>query len=71
MKNYLPKIILDQKNIFNDAKKTQSLAIAQEALENGDLGEVAERSNAAVLKTVVRLRGPGVRIPPSPPKSRG
>ena len=67
MKNYLPKIILDQKNIFNDAKKTQSLAIAQEALENGDLGEVAERSNAAVLKTVVRLRGPGVRIPPSPP----
>ena len=71
MKNYLPKIILDQKNIFNDAKKTQSLAIAQEALENGDLGEVAERSNAAVLKTVVRLRGPGVRIPPFPPKSRG
>ena len=28
---------------------------------------MAERSNAAVLKTVVRLRGPGVRIPPSPP----
>ena len=30
-------------------------------------GEVAERSNATVLKTVVRSRGPGVRIPPSPP----
>ena len=29
-------------------------------------GEMAERSNAAVLKTVVRLRGPGVRIPLSP-----
>ena len=30
-------------------------------------GEVAEWSNATVLKTVDRLRGPGVRIPPSPP----
>ncbi len=30
-------------------------------------GEVAEWLNAAVLKTVDRLRGPGVRIPPSPP----
>jgi hypothetical protein len=30
---------------------------------------VAEWSNAAVLKTVVRLLGPGVRIPPSPPSS--
>jgi hypothetical protein len=29
-------------------------------------GEMAEWSNAAVLKTVVRLRGPGVRIPLSP-----
>ena len=31
------------------------------------LGEVAEWSNAAVLKTVEPLRVPGVRIPPSPP----
>ena len=29
-------------------------------------GEMAERSNAAVLKTVVRATGPGVRIPFSP-----
>ncbi len=29
-------------------------------------GEMAEWSNAAVLKTVDRLRGPGVRIPLSP-----
>ena len=29
---------------------------------------MAERSNAAVLKTVVRVTGPGVRIPLSPPK---
>ena len=29
-------------------------------------GEVAERSNAAVLKTVGRDERPGVRIPPSP-----
>jgi hypothetical protein len=30
-------------------------------------GEVAEWLKAAVLKTVERLRVPGVRIPPSPP----
>lgn len=30
-------------------------------------GEMAERSNAAVLKTVDRVSGPGVRIPLSPP----
>ena len=30
-------------------------------------GEMAERSNAAVLKTVDPSRGPGVRIPLSPP----
>jgi hypothetical protein len=29
-------------------------------------GEMAERSNAAVLKTVDLARGPGVRIPLSP-----
>ncbi len=29
-------------------------------------GEMAERSNAAVLKTVDLVRGPGVRIPLSP-----
>lgn len=29
-------------------------------------GEVAERSKAAVLKTVVGVSPPGVRIPPSP-----
>ena len=32
-------------------------------------GEMAEWSNAAVLKTVVRSRGPGVRIPLSPQTS--
>lgn len=32
----------------------------------GIFGEVAERSKAAVLKTVGPVRGPGVRIPPSP-----
>ena len=31
------------------------------------LGEVAEWSIAAVLKTVELSRAPGVRIPPSPP----
>ena len=31
-------------------------------------GEVAERSKAAVLKTVVEVTPPGVRIPASPPK---
>ncbi len=30
------------------------------------VGELAERSIAAVLKTVVPVRGPGVRIPHSP-----
>lgn len=30
-------------------------------------GEVAERSNAAVSKTVIRASGSGVRISPSPP----
>ena len=30
------------------------------------VGELAERSIAAVLKTVVPLPGPGVRIPHSP-----
>ena len=30
-------------------------------------GEMAEWSNAAVLKTVVRATEPGVRIPLSPP----
>src|SRR6185503_343377 len=32
----------------------------------GRLGGVAERSNAPVLKTGVRSRGPRVRIPPPP-----
>jgi hypothetical protein len=31
-------------------------------------GEMAERSNATVLKTADPLRDPGVRIPLSPPK---
>ena len=31
------------------------------------MGEVAEWSKAAVLKTADRASGPGVRIPPSPP----
>ena len=34
------------------------------------LGELAERSNAAVLKTVDLSSGPGVRIPRSPPKTK-
>src|SRR5690606_8102 len=33
----------------------------------GHPGEVAERSNAAVLKTALPSRVTGVRIPPSPP----
>ena len=33
-------------------------------------GELAERSIAAVLKTVEVLKPPGVRIPNSPPKNR-
>ncbi len=33
------------------------------------LGEMAEWSNAAVLKTVDRESGPGVRIPLSPQKN--
>ncbi len=39
--------------------------------KNGNIfapGEMAERSNAAVLKTVVPARVPGVRIPLSPLK---
>ena len=35
-----------------------------------DTGEMAERSNAAVLKTVEPLRVPGVRIPLSPLKKK-
>ena len=46
------------------------LASVQCPHDNGMQGEVAEWSNAAVLKTVVRLRGPGVRIPPSPKTTR-
>ncbi len=46
------------------------LANTGDARENAGAGEVAEWSNAAVLKTVVRLLGPGVRIPPSPPNQR-
>ena len=34
-----------------------------------DVGEMAERSKAAVLKTVESLRTPGVRIPLSPPNN--
>ena len=33
----------------------------------GICGGVAERTNATVLKTVVRASVPGVRIPPPPP----
>lgn len=32
---------------------------------------MAERSNAAVLKTVVGATPPGVRIPPHPPEITG
>ena len=35
---------------------------------NEKFGEVAEWSNAAVLKTAVRATVPRVRIPPSPPE---
>ena len=52
------------------AQHTDFLANAYLGLENSSSGEVAEWSNAAVLKTVVRLRGPGVRIPPSPPENK-
>jgi hypothetical protein len=34
-------------------------------------GAVAERLIAPVLKTGVRLRGPGVQIPPAPRRVRG
>ena len=33
-------------------------------------GEVAEWTNAPVLKTGVHANGPRVRIPPSPPETR-
>jgi hypothetical protein len=33
-------------------------------------GRVAERLNAAVLKTVDVVRRPGVQIPPLPPNSK-
>ena len=46
--------------------RASRLASVQRPHDNATQGEVAEWSNAAVLKTVVRLRGPGVRIPPSP-----
>ena len=46
------------------------LAVSDEIFRNMSYfcgnGEMAEWSNAAVLKTVVRSRGPGVRIPLSP-----
>ena len=37
-------------------------------LTSGMSGRVAERLNAAVLKTVDVVRRPGVQIPPLPPK---
>ncbi len=43
------------------------LALAEGRRENEFTGEVAEWSNAAVLKTVDGVNRPGVRIPPSPP----
>ena len=49
--------------------RRKRLASDTDHRENAFSGEVAEWSNAAVLKTVVRLLGPGVRIPPSPPSS--
>ncbi len=39
-------------------------------MEHLRYGEVAERFNAAVLKTVVGASLPGVRISPSPPFQR-
>ena len=44
-------------NVFQDWKNHSTF---------GATGEMAEWSNAAVLKTVVRATGPGVRIPLSP-----
>ena len=40
-------------------------------LKHHEYGEVAERFNAAVLKTVVGASLPGVRISPSPPLNKG
>ncbi len=37
------------------------------SLRRSQHGEVAEWSNAVVLKTIDGLNCPGVRIPPSPP----
>ena len=50
-----------------ESDRVSRLASVRCPHDNATQGEVAEWSNAAVLKTVVRLRGPGVRIPPSPP----
>ncbi len=38
-----------------------------DSFNTGSIGEVAEWSKAAVLKTADRASGPGGRIPPSPP----
>ena len=40
------------------------------AYESASLGWVAERSIATVLKTVVGVTPPGVRIPPHPPENK-
>ena len=41
----------------------------RQVIDLNDIGEVAERLNAPVLKTGVGAIRPWVRIPPSPPKS--
>jgi hypothetical protein len=45
--------------------RKKSLAVRPDSLSYAS-GEVAERLNVAVSKTVVRETVPGVRIPPSP-----
>ena len=53
--------------IFSKIRKILKAAVKnKKSVFLHHFGELAEWSNAAVLKTVVRATGPGVRIPHSP-----
>ena len=48
-------------------RRIRELPQSTQSVIESALGGVPERSNGAVSKTVVRVSGPWVRIPPPPP----
>ena len=61
----LDRLVVRDKVTRADRRKTHRIC----GVCGGQAGEVTERPNVTVLKTVVSARAPGVRIPSSPPAS--